>query len=64
MQRQYDPNPLKDITFEQAIYLHSTAPVGSDIWNNAGYVLSNYQQHFESLRKQTTASPLLNSEKK
>lgn len=45
--KNYDPNPLKDIPVEEAIYIHSVAPVGSELWRNSGYVLINAQQCYQ-----------------
>ena len=42
--KNYDPNPLKDITFEEAEYIYGTAEVGSELWKNASNRMVAMQQ--------------------
>ena len=45
----YDPNPLKGISIQEAIYLSNSSD--DNVRRNANYVLASYQQSMEDRRK-------------
>lgn len=45
----YDPNPLKGISIQEAIYLSNSSD--DNVRRNANYILASYQQSMEDRRK-------------